>query len=318
MDKQKIILAFLLVSLGILALNNFASAGNTAACVEKGPFLILENQRYALCATANCFTYNQVLYCGCDILNGDSISVPLEFDSQNICDVNEKGKKNGFMVSTFSVPEDTVFPGGKMALYTCPGEGNKGDGGDIAYGSYGQCDGGICFTSTTSLSFPGFDGWDSRWKNHDGYWGTNRIPFPFFDKLLTKEIICACPISTSCFPTGRGSEGYQISGKYDPKSTGVGTTGGCRPEDCEMCSAGEIDPKEECIGNPLARIEQGTIIPVGAPSGTPIILGCLLLDGNVPDTNSCLCQCLEKDTDGNCIWTVIDQSPLVADCSPNP
>jgi hypothetical protein len=292
MNKTKIMLTFLFITLALLAGSSFALAIKPDACLGKGPFLILENQRYALCATASCFTYNQVLYCGCDILRGDSISSPLEFDSQNICSVNEQGKKNGFMVSTFNVPENTVFPGGKKALYTCPGEANAGRRGGVAIGSYGQCDGGICFTSTIGKTFPGFD------------------------KRLIKEIICACPISTSCDPTSRGRDGYQISGRYDPRAANFGGVGGCRPEDCNMCSAGEIDPaRGQCVGNPLARIKEGTIIPVGAPSGTPIALACVLLDGNVPETNSCLCQCLEKDKDGNCMWTVIDQSPLKADCA---
>lgn len=282
MNKGKVMLIMCLVTYAILVVNSVTSAANWEACVAKGPFLVLENQKYALCATASCFTYNQVLYCDCDILNGDSISLPLDFDSQNVCDVNEQGKTNGFMVSTFSVPEDTVFPRGNEALYTCPGEANKGTGGFAALGSYGQCDGGICFKSTTGQTFPGF---------------YNR---------LVHDIICACPFSTSCDPSSRNRFGYQISGGY---------THGCNPEDCKQCSAGEIDPaKGQCAGNSLSGIQQDTIIPVGAPSGSPAALSCILLEGNVPRLNSCLCQCLHKDRDGNCIWTVQDQSPLIADC----
>jgi len=281
MNTRNVLLIALVASCVLLAANSLTSATDHEACVPKGPFLILENQQYALCATASCFTYNEVLYCDCDIKRGDSISIPLSYDSQNVCDVNKQGKTNGFMVSTFSLPRDTIYPAGREALYTCPGEANKGSRGFAANGSYGQCDGGICFTSTTGQSFPGFD------------------------KRLIHDIICACPLSTSCDPTSRNGSGYQISGSYDR---------GCNPEDCNACSAGEIEPKDQCTGNPLASITQGTIIPVGAPSGSPLALSCLLLDGNVPKVNSCLCQCLQKDQNGNCIWTVIDKSPLVADC----
>ena len=184
------------------------------------------------------------------------------------------------MVSTFSVPEDSVYPAGNTALYTCPGKANAGEVGFVAIGSYGQCDGGLCFTST-------------RNKN---------------------VIICSCPISTNCDLESRTELGYQISGGYDPSVAVNGKEGGCSPEDCEMCSAGEIK-KEQCGGNPLSDIAEGTIVPVGAPAGSAEILACILLDGNVPKTNSCLCQCLKTDKDGNCEeWTVIDQSPQVAVC----
>ncbi len=39
------------------------------------PFVICENQQYALCAAASCFVYNGLAYCKCDILKGDSISL---------------------------------------------------------------------------------------------------------------------------------------------------------------------------------------------------------------------------------------------------
>src|SRR5271157_559808 len=281
MNKRMMVSTILFVSLAFMAVSSVASAMKQETCEKKGPFLILEDQTYALCATADCFMYNQVLYCDCDIMKGDSISLPLDFDNENICDVNEQGKTNGCMVSTFSVPRDTVYPHGKMASYTCPGEANKGNG-FAAIGSYGQCDGGICFTSTTGKTFPGFD---------------NR---------LINQVICACPVSTNCDPTSRNRNGYQISGEYP---------GRCDPEACNMCSAGELSRLQgDCLANPVANIPQGTIIPVGAPTGTGKTLSCALLDGDVPPLNSCLCQCLRKDHNGNCIWTVIDESPLIADC----
>ena len=217
--------------------------------------------------------------CDCDVMRGDSISTPLSYDSKNICNVNEQGRTNGFMVSTFSLPADTIYPRGREALYTCPGEANKGSGGFAAKGSYGQCDGGICFTSTTNRTFPGFWNW------------------------LVNDIICACPFSTICDPSSGTPSGYQISGSY---------AHGCDPRDCGKCGAGSLDRnKGQCTGNPLANIPEGTIIPVGAPFGTAIDLSCALLNGNVPKLNSCLCQCLEKDQDGNCVWSVIYQSPLI-------
>jgi len=124
------------------------------------PFVICSQQLYALCAAASCFVYDGVAYCKCDILLGDSISLQLSYSSpageQNVCDVNGQGSMNGYMVSTFSLPAD-VTTGGPAAVYTCPGSANAGSG-VIAPVAYGQCDGGICFKSSTGQSFPGFAG----------------------------------------------------------------------------------------------------------------------------------------------------------------
>jgi hypothetical protein len=43
------------------------------------PFVICEDQQYALCAAASCFVYNGLAYCKCDILKGDSISLQLSY-----------------------------------------------------------------------------------------------------------------------------------------------------------------------------------------------------------------------------------------------
>ncbi len=119
------------------------------------PFVICEDQQYALCAAAICFVYNGLAYCKCDILKGDSISLQLSYSSptgeRNVCDVNQQGKKNGYMVSTFSLPND-VKKGGKAAVYTCPGSADAGSG-VVAPVAYGQCDGGICFKSTRGKGF---------------------------------------------------------------------------------------------------------------------------------------------------------------------
>src|SRR5215510_14168243 len=161
-----------LVGLGLAVGITLAAGGSagarqpTCSSVTNGGsvFKILGNQTYALCAVAKCFVFNEVAYCTCDVLTGDSISLALEFDDQDVCTVNEEGVKNGYMVSTFSVPTS-----GNMASYTCPGAITDKPGSD---GAYAQCDGGICFKSTRGQSFPGFD-----------------------EPLAKDEIICSCPIT---------------------------------------------------------------------------------------------------------------------------
>jgi hypothetical protein len=71
---------------------------------------------HALCAVASCFVFNGLAYCKCDVAQGDSISLPFEFDDgQDICTVNAEGVGNGYMASTFSFPpsvrEGQSFPG---------------------------------------------------------------------------------------------------------------------------------------------------------------------------------------------------------------
>src|SRR5262245_46741572 len=124
------------------------------------PFVVCQDQQYALCAAASCFVYDGVAYCQCDILKGDSISLQLSFSSptgeQNVCDVDQQGKTNGYLVSAFSLPR-AGLKGGQEAVYTCPGAANAGAGVPAPVG-YGQCQGGICFDSTRSQNFPGFEG----------------------------------------------------------------------------------------------------------------------------------------------------------------
>src|SRR5215468_392972 len=176
-----------LVGLGLAVGIIFAAGGSAGADPRKPScssitnegtvFKILNNQTYALCATASCFVFNDVAYCKCDVLTGDSISLALEFDDQNVCTVNEEGRKNGYMVSTFSVPSSVSPNGGDKAIYTCPA------GSD---GAYAQCDGGICFKSTQKQSFPGSD-----------------------EPLTRDEIICSCPITLQ---SPADPVGYQIDG----------------------------------------------------------------------------------------------------------
>jgi hypothetical protein len=143
-----------------------------------GFFKICKGQTYALCATASCTVLNQVAYCQCDVKEGDSISLPLRVDGEDVCSINANGVDNGYMVSTFSLPESVVAPYGHRALYTCPAGST---------GGYAQCDGGICFTSSNGSSFPGFD-----------------------KPLGSADIICACPVTQ----TPGSPVGYQIAGPY--------------------------------------------------------------------------------------------------------
>ena len=136
---------------------------------------------HALCAVASCFVFNGLAYCKCDVAQGDSISLPFEYDDgQDICTVNAEGVGNGYMASTFSFPPSVRQQGGDQALYTCPPV--------VSDGTYAQCDGGICFTSPSEgQSFPGFD-----------------------QPLGKNEIICSCPTASPA----QARLGYQIPGPF--------------------------------------------------------------------------------------------------------
>jgi hypothetical protein len=164
----------------ILAPGGSAAADATPSCTpvtnDGTVFEILHNQTYALCAVSSCFVFNEVAYCKCDVKFGESISLSLQYDqNKNVCTVNEEGVKNGYMVSTFSVPPSNP----NEAIYICPGGSN---------GSYAQCDGGICFKSTQGQRFPGF-----------------------VEPLAKDEIICSCPITKQ---NPSDPVGYQIVGPY--------------------------------------------------------------------------------------------------------
>jgi hypothetical protein len=107
--------SFFRVFLSLAAIQAFAATSVLAYPMDTSldaatPFVICENQQYALCAEAACFIYNGVAYCKCDIERGNSISLQLSYSSntgeQNICDINQQGKTNGYMMSTFSLPKD--------------------------------------------------------------------------------------------------------------------------------------------------------------------------------------------------------------------
>jgi hypothetical protein len=146
-------------------------------------YVICADQTYALCASASAFVYQHVSYAKCVIKRGDSISAPplsYKDDGQikNICDVNAMGVSNGYMMSTFSLP-DEIKKGGTKAIYTCPG-GSEG--------GYAQCDGGTCFKSTPGQTFPGVG------------------------ELEDDEIICSCPIVAAT--TANAPFGWQFVGPY--------------------------------------------------------------------------------------------------------
>jgi hypothetical protein len=144
-------------------------------------FKICTAQTYALCAVASCFVLNGVSYCGCDVEHGDSISLPFTYGrNRNVCTINAEGAKNGYMVSTYSLPSSVVAPDGDQALYDCPAGSN---------GAYAQCDGGVCFRSSQGQSFPGFA-----------------------TPLAKNQIICSCP--TTVANPQNSPAGYQIVGPY--------------------------------------------------------------------------------------------------------
>jgi hypothetical protein len=139
--------------------------------------VVCKDQTYALCAGASCFVFNDVAYCSCDVLKGNSVSAPFNYDHSNVCAVNANGVTSGYMVSTFSLPEAIVAPNGNRALYVCP---------RTSTANYAKCDGGICFTSTIGHSFPGSD-------------------TPSGDN----QIVCSCPVERA-----NPIQGLEIIGPY--------------------------------------------------------------------------------------------------------
>jgi hypothetical protein len=244
------------LALAILGATFSASPSAAQPHDPEPPFVVCDDQRYALCATAECFVYNQVAYCACDVLKGDSISEQLSFDSpigeRNVCSVMTQGRFNGYMVSTYSFPGN-VGEGGNTAVYSCPGEANA-DGGVAAPVAYAQCDGGICFNSTIARYFPGFP-----------------------ERLQANEIICSCPIATAASPGSSNPNGFQISGPYFPDAP-QGER--CDPAACAQCS----------VANPTAN---GATLRVGAAAGVPNFLTLRLYGPPLPGSNQCQCKCTD-------------------------
>lgn len=133
-------------------------------------------QEYALCASAQCFTIDNVAYCKCDKKVGQSISLPFFFTNNkppapgpvvgDVCDLMEVSGEGGFLVSTFSPPpqlEQGYSGPDAQAIYTCPGSGNLS----------AQCNGGLCVKATA---------------------GTNWL---FLGAISKDEVVCSCPIAAS-------------------------------------------------------------------------------------------------------------------------
>ncbi len=148
-----------------------------AGLLARNTPVICRDQTYALCAGASCFVFNNVAYCSCNVLKGDSISTPFNYDSSNVCSVNAEGVNNGYMVSTFSLPQSIVAPSGNQALYICP---------RTSRAAYAKCDGGICFTNTIGHSPPGSD-----------------------TPLGDNQIACSCPVKRA-----NPIQGLEIIGPY--------------------------------------------------------------------------------------------------------
>ena len=139
-----------------------------------GHYVILKNQPYALCAGAAAVNFNEITYANCAKLRGNSISLQQNFpfapgnddNPGNIATVNEGApSRGGYIVSTYSAPAGAVDPNGNLAVYSC----ERG-------GSSAQCDGGLCFTSTTGKNPP--------------LWGP----------VSNSQIVCSCPIRTTALP----------------------------------------------------------------------------------------------------------------------
>ncbi len=172
-------LAAAALMLGLTTVTAVRADDGPEAAAEK-PITICDDQTYALCFTSKCVMFNKVAYCTCDIEHGDSISLTQEFQGGDVCTFNAKGKRNGYMVSTYSTPPSVLKPHGDQAIYDCAKE--------TSTGSWAQCDGGVCWDSSRGQKFPGLG------------------------KLDRAEIVCACPTVTADPATA--TIGYQIVGPY--------------------------------------------------------------------------------------------------------
>lgn len=208
-----------LAGVGMMTLS--AAAQTVTTCPDlPGSYVKLLNQPYALCAGAQSVNFGAVTYAKCAKMDGTSISVEQKYPwpatnafnsiktSGNIANVNAKQPvKGGYVVSTYSPPAGAIGPSGDIALYTC----NNG-------GSYAQCDGGLCFESTSGKSSP--------------LWG----------KVGEKQIICSCPVTTT-------TSSFQVFGPGN-------------------CPTTQVAYDAVCATN-ASQINNGAILYIGAPTGTP-------------------------------------------------
>jgi hypothetical protein len=163
-----------LLFLPVILLPEAAMSQTIADCPNFDPkAVILKNQPYALCAARpGAVNYAGITYANCQRLRGNSISIAHDFLSApgstgpgNIATVNQgQPAKGGYIVSTYSVPAGATNRAGNLAVYQCE------------RGSYAQCDGGLCSTSTSGKDSP--------------LWG----------HVNTNEIICSCGIETTNIP----------------------------------------------------------------------------------------------------------------------
>ncbi len=210
-----------------------------------------DSKTFALCATATCWTLDNVAYCKCDVMHEKSISLPFNYredgEKRDVCDILQDGVGNGFTVSTYATPREleadydpaTEKLGAPLALYDC----DSRNGRQAGYSA--QCDGGLCFNSTRGKDFPGFG------------------------RLKKSEIICSCPPVTSP-PTG-----FQITGPWNCAPGDPNTDGHCcdRAYQARLCGVSKVS-------------RTGTEIAVGAPTGVATTLS-RLLDGKAPAINRC-------------------------------
>lgn len=188
--------------LSLLGISSIAQA--VVICPTAGA----PSNEFALCATALCWTLDGVSYCKCDLKNHqESISLPFTFIEgstlRNVCDLLTQGTTNGFTISTYATPpqalqgynQETEREGPPRALYTCDKSGYKKR---PAYSA--QCDGGVCFKSTTNSVFPGL-----------GYIGPD-------------EIVCSCPPSANKKP-------FQIAGPWNCRPDEANTNNQCCDKD---------------------------------------------------------------------------------------
>jgi hypothetical protein len=206
--------------------------------------------RFALCATANCWTLDNVAYCKCDVMNAKSISISYDYtengESKNVCDLLMDGINNDFTISTYATPPQVTADynpqtedlGPPLAIYTCLAQNDT-----PIYGA--QCDGGVCFNSTTGKNFPGLG------------------------PIADDEIVCSCP------PAANVLAGFQITGPWncEPGDANKGNTCCDESYHSQMCGVTSFK-------------NTGTVMQVSAPIGTPTLLS-TLLDGTEPSTNNC-------------------------------
>ncbi|MGH7029530.1 MAG: hypothetical protein ACREEZ_03800, partial [Stellaceae bacterium] len=129
-------MAMTLGALGIMTLSGVAVARTGGICkLPSAAYTILTPPpaanppyKYALCAGATSFIFNEITYAKCTIEGGSSISEPLKYpDPPNpdipmgdITTFYNTGNANGVSYpSTYSPPANATVPGGNLAVYTC-------------------------------------------------------------------------------------------------------------------------------------------------------------------------------------------------------